>query len=407
MPTTVQSTNLFTAATAFTLTNAANGYYILGGVTVFADAAIAIASTATQAVTLTVDGTLMGTRNLLASSGGACTLSVGSGGTLRGTAFTGESIVTLGAGGNTVFNAGEIVALGGRGVALSGGGNWVENHGLISALETALLLGPAGGTGDTILNFGTLTAKVALDASGLASGPGLFLANSGLLRGTQFAVLGSAVSDTITNDGTISGATDAGLGNDTLANRGRMLGDVQLGGGDDAFDGRGGFVSGLIDGGSGNDRITACHNDDAMTGNSGNDTLRGLGGDDEIAGDSGNDTLFGNAGRDVLRGGVGRDVLTGGGDADIFVFATAAEAGSGNQRDTITDFQSALDKLDLSGIMAGQSYIAGGIFANVAGQIRYDQALGQLQGDTDGNGQADYTIQLGLNTLLASGDLIL
>ena len=43
----------------------------------------------------------------------------------------------------------------------------------------------------------------------------------------------------------------------------------------------------------------------------------------------------------------------------------------------------------------------------MAGQIRYDQTLGQLQGDTDGNGLADFTIQLAPNTQFASGDLIL
>jgi Ca2+-binding RTX toxin-like protein len=53
--------------------------------------------------------------------------------------------------------------------------------------------------------------------------------------------------------------------------------------------------------------------------------------------------LYGGEGDDFLNGGVGNDFLAGGPGADIFVF----EPGSGY--DFITDFESTIDLIDLSG----------------------------------------------------------
>ena len=67
--------------------------------------------------------------------------------------------------------------------------------------------------------------------------------------------------------------------------------------------------------------------------------------------------MFGENGRDTLTGGLGADFLSGGsagGDdpdnADTFVFNSFAENGIGDgNRDTISDFESGLDLIDLSG----------------------------------------------------------
>jgi hypothetical protein len=63
-----------------------------------------------------------------------------------------------------------------------------------------------------------------------------------------------------------------------------------------------------------------------------------------------NNTLTGGAGNDTLGGGLGRDKLTGGADADIFQFlagdSTVASV------DTVADFSTGVDKMDLS-IFAG------------------------------------------------------
>ena len=62
----------------------------------------------------------------------------------------------------------------------------------------------------------------------------------------------------------------------------------------------------------------------------------------EITGTDANEWLSGGAGNDTITGGAGEDTLTGGAGRDVFVF----EAGHGN--DTIQDFVSGIDKIDLS-----------------------------------------------------------
>ncbi|MEO7691517.1 MAG: calcium-binding protein, partial [Sphingomonas sp.] len=80
----------------------------------------------------------------------------------------------------------------------------------------------------------------------------------------------------------------------------------------------------------------------------GNDTLSGI---ENLSGSLFNDTLTGDAvanilssgaGDDILNGGAGADILLGGSGADKFVF----DLGTG--QDTVGDFVSGSDKLDLS-----------------------------------------------------------
>ena len=57
---------------------------------------------------------------------------------------------------------------------------------------------------------------------------------------------------------------------------------------------------------------------------------------------TGNDRLTGGAGADTLNGGPGDDRLAGGPGDDVFVF------GPGDGSDTVTDFRSGTDKIDLT-----------------------------------------------------------
>ena len=150
---------------------------------------------------------------------------------------------------------------------------------------------------------------------------------------------------------------------------------------------------------------------DDLSGDASDDTLFAGAGSDILTGGGGSDVLHGGSGADTLQGGLNEDVLAGGNGADTFVFTSAQEAGSGTTADTITDFQSGRDTIDLSSIDADTSspgsqaftWIGGQDFSDVAGQVRYSG--GVLQGDTDSDGKADF--QINVNGPVAAGDVIL
>ncbi|MDP3407393.1 putative Ig domain-containing protein [Bosea sp. (in: a-proteobacteria)] len=140
--------------------------------------------------------------------------------------------------------------------------------------------------------------------------------------------------------------------------------------------------------------------DNRILGNSGDNVLSGGDGADQLVGNAGNDVLIGGAGTDNLNGGAGmdrligglaRDVLTGGADADTFVFEALPDT-----RDTITDFQTGLDRIEISSAAFGGGLTAGGsvnlvvngtLAAGVAG-FTYNSANGALAWDADGQGGA-------------------
>ena len=90
--------------------------------------------------------------------------------------------------------------------------------------------------------------------------------------------------------------------------------------------------------------------DNLVKGTRGNDKLRGTAFDDVLRGRSGDDTLWGYGGDDVLRSKVGNDKFWGGVGADTFVYTTRSG------RDTIMDFETGIDKIDLSEWKAIEDY---------------------------------------------------
>mgnify|MGYP003693816931 CR=1 FL=1 len=91
--------------------------------------------------------------------------------------------------------------------------------------------------------------------------------------------------------------------------------------------------------------------DDTIYAGSGNDTVKGNGGDDTIYGGSGSDTINGNNDNDTIVGGFGADNLTGGNGNDRFVYLSVADSNA-TRFDTITDFQSRSDTIDLTALGA-------------------------------------------------------
>lgn len=196
--------------------------------------------------------------------------------------------------------------------------------------------------------------------------------------------------------------------------------------GDDRITGNNGDDN--VSGGSGHDRLHGNNGDDDLNGDSGNDRLMGGNGLDDLDGGTGNDRLVGGNGDDDLNGGAGDDILIGGPGNDEFTGGTGADTMTGGPgkseykyaagdtgvgpglRDIITDFNPddlTGDDIDLRLIDANTSTAIDDVFAfvgnaaftvGVAGELRYEiDAVNNwtlVQGDTNGDGVADFEIQL-------------
>jgi len=109
--------------------------------------------------------------------------------------------------------------------------------------------------------------------------------------------------------------------------------------------------------------------------------------------------------------------LTGNGGADVFKWSASGDSAPGAAADTIMDFLSGTDHLDLSAIDANPAtgsndaftFIGTSAFHNVAGELRYDVTGGNAHifADLDGNGVADMEIIVNNVTTLVSTDFFL
>lgn len=136
-------------------------------------------------------------------------------------------------------------------------------------------------------------------------------------------------------------------------------------------------------GGLGNDWVAGTTSNDTLTGGDGNDVLQG---------DMGGDSLDGGSGSDTLIGGAGNDILSGGSGSDFFIFNTA----TANNVDTILDFVTATDKIQLSKSVFTSLGATGSLTANLFSstttandsddRISYNSTTGALYYDADGSG---------------------
>jgi hypothetical protein len=149
-----------------------------------------------------------------------------------------------------------------------------------------------------------------------------------------------------------------------------------------------------------------------LVGTAGADTLVGKEGADTLKGLAGNDRLSGGGGADALVGSAGKDLLAGDAGADKFVFESVKDTLVGTKRDEVTFVASEGDKIDLSAIDADTdgtsgnqafTWIGSGAFSKVDGQLRI--AGGILQGDTNGDGKADFEILI--RGILTGADILL
>lgn len=372
--------------------------------------------------------------------------------------------VNLVLGSDTFTNSGSIA----DDVIITGGTNTFTNSGSIG--HDVLI---EDGT-NTITNSGTIGGGVQLGAGTNT------LTNTGTIGGD---VWDGGGTDTVTSTGKILGVVDLGVGNDVFTG-GKNVETVldgdgadtnKLGGGNDIYVATGhSGTDGIdtIDAGTGIDTYdassathpvlinldTIAHDDiiliagntatgsdvagafkdtitnfenanggstaDLIYGSAAANSLTGGGGQDHLFGLAGNDTLDGGAGTDFLTGGAGKDTLTGGTEADTFIYLATTDSGvSKGARDTITDFQPGLDKIDLSAIDANKAngaatneafnFIGTNVaFSHTAGELRaYWTASGQIvEGDVNGDGKADISIQINdpmHNITLSGSDFLL
>ena len=168
----------------------------------------------------------------------------------------------------------------------------------------------------------------------------------------------------------------------------------------------GGAGNDTLNGAAGNDILKGESGNDSLLGGAGNDTIFGGDGNDRLKGDIGDDRLVGGAGNDKITGGTGRDVMTGGLGADDFIFASAAEIGNGGTRDIISDFQTGFDDIDLRALKTDGTYIGAAAFSGTAGEVRYLQETGIVSGDLDGDGVADWSLNIANRAALTAADFL-
>ena len=208
-----------------------------------------------------------------------------------------------------------------NGIELSGTVRIINNEGTISGEDIGIDIRSSSEV-NAINNrqgsriFGRDRAGIEIDGTvGNINNQGTVLSENGI---GIFLEQDSVVNGVINNLGTISSQNgssifaenlDSGI---TVDNSGTLNGDVVLGNGADSFDSSAGVVNGSIIGGDGDDRIIA------------------------------------SRANDVIRGGEGNDTLTGGAGEDLFIY-DADDIG----QDTIIDFQSGVDRIDLRDIVAG------------------------------------------------------
>ena len=269
-----------------------------------------------------------------------------------------------------------------------------------------------GGNGDDIVSGGDGADRVGGGAG-----------NDSLVGGEGNDTLTAATGDDTALGGNGDDSVVGSVGNDlVLGEDGKDT--VDGGDGNDTADGGigndsvlGGNGDDLVLGNDGDDRVDGAAGNDTVDGGSGNDTLTAAGGDDSMLGGDGGDSILGGAGCDTLQGGNGNDFIFADNDgyADNFQYsATALNSADvmGGAHDTIggigaedvldiTDQLANLLKVDgiplglnIGDVVLGNTLCAGilGLVGNT--NIAFDDPSDTLSIDVDGNGSADFTIQL-------------
>ena len=156
--------------------------------------------------------------------------------------------------------------------------------------------------------------------------------------------------------------------------------------------------------------FTCSKKGDTLIGNVLANTLLGKTGNDWLEGDLGNDILKGSHGNDGLYGGEGADQITGGKDRDRYYYTSASESTTA-LRDTVKfakEDRFVFSSFDTDATTEAQqklSFIGKQAFSGIAGELRATRSV--LEADTNGDGLADFAVNLRSNTLITANNLTL
>jgi len=130
----------------------------------------------------------------------------------------------------------------------------------------------------------------------------------------------------------------------------------------------------------------------------------------------GDDTVLGGNGGDVITGGLGRDSLVGSGGADRYVYNSITETTVATP-DRLDFIKIDGDQIDLLAIDADLSlagnqgflFVGTAAFTGAVRELRYTNGVGitTVEGDIDGNGGADFRIELNGTVTLNGADFVL
>jgi Ca2+-binding RTX toxin-like protein len=217
-----------------------------------------------------------------------------------------------------------------------------------------------------------------------------------ITRGERSIVYGDARNNSITISvsnpiGDEGDFIDGGAGNDTITAANT---NDEIYGGDGADFVRANGGNDLVDGGSGNDTLDGGDGDDVVSGGTGNDVVKGGRGNDTLHGDDGDDIVDGGDGNDVMTGGLGVDTMLGGFGDD------SADGGDGN--DTVVG---SFGNDTLSGGLGNDLLDGGSDNDTLDGGDGDDNLLGGSGNDVlRGGAGADFLSAADGNDLLEGGD---
>ncbi len=210
-----------------------------------------------------------------------------------------------------------------------------------------------------------------------------------------------------------TGTVWTGDGDDVVIGTAQMQ-TVYLEAGNDSFETTFGDIGAagiFVDGGDGNDTITAAAANDEIFGGTGLDVITGGDGDDILNGGAGDDELIGDAGDDVISGGDGNDTVSAGEGNDVIYGGLGDDNLKGHRSDDTIFGGDGHDRLvggsgnDTLHGEAGKDQLTGGSGDDLLdGGVKPDKLKGEDGADTLHGGDGNDKLVGGLGADVLHGD---